>query len=667
LNSWAVRAIAATVAALAIAPTAADAASPFRRCLPGAPVDCAIVRVPLDRAGRVPGTVPLHVIRVKAVRPPPPGTPRSAIVGLAGGPGQSALPLIESFFSTMRPALVTRDMIVFDQRGTGRSGLLRCRRLERKPIGDRIGAVQGCATQVGSARAFYTSRDSADDIEAIRQAAEVDRVVPYGTSYGTKVALKYAQRYPDRTERLVLDSVVGLDGPDPFSRDTFGAIPRVLRELCAEDACTGITPDPVGDVAALTARLAAQSLRGFVVGGDGKRRARGLGRTAVYGILLEGDGDPSLRGAFPAAVRSALAGDGAPMLRLAKKAQVNNYFPDRLSVFSPALYTTTTCEEGPLPWDPALSFGDRWQQVFSVAAAIPDTAFTPFDRGLGRANDTLRLCAPWPASGYPSPPDPRPLPDVPTLVLGGAADLRTPAENAALVTSRLPRTAMVTVPSVGHSVLDSDISGCADAAARLFFADKPVPPVCPASSRRLLDLMRGFFSPTPVAPRYLSRLGTPRSVPGRPGRTLRAAELSFFDALLSLIGGAFTGNERVVRIGGLRGGRLLVRVRPDINLRLDRYSYVPGVWISGKLDLLASDKLRLRVGGGRAARGRLTLDLFGDRVTGRLGGRRVRVNLTRDVTEAVGGLYELRRALRARGPTSRLGRCCFTSQLLPPR
>ena len=629
-------------------------------------MDCAIVRVPLDRTGRVPGTVPLHVLRVKALRPPPPGTPRSAVVGLAGGPGQSALPLIESFYTTISSALATRDLLVFDQRGTGVSGLLRCRDLERRPIGDRIKAVNGCATQLGAARAFYTSRDSADDIEAVRAAAGVDKVVPYGTSYGTKVALAYAQRYPQRTERLVLDSLVDVDGPDPFSRDSFQAIPRILRELCGSTACTGVTPDPVGDLAGLVKQLAMRPLHGLIVGGDGKRRKRGLGRTAIYGILLEGDGDPSLRAEFPAAVRSALAGDAAPMLRLARKAQVNNYFPDAVSLFSPALYTATTCEEGPLPWDSALSFGDRWRQVFSLAATFPDSAFSPFDRGLARANDTLRLCAPWPASGPLMPPD-RALPDVPTLILGGATDLRTPVENIQRLATRLPRASTVVVPYAGHSVLDSDLSGCADDATRLFFAGKPVPAVCSVASRRIQDLLGAFFTPTPIAPRSLAQLGTPRRVPGRPGRTVRAVELSFFDAILSLLGSSFSGGERVTRIGGLRGGRLVARSRPKAQLRLDRYSYVSGVWVSGRLGDLSASRLRLRVGGRRAARGRVTFRMGRDLITGRLGGRRIHLRLSRDIEAAVGGLYEVRRALREHGGGSRLGRCCFTSQVLPPR
>jgi pimeloyl-ACP methyl ester carboxylesterase len=664
------RVLAAAAIAFAVVPVgSASATSPFTPCYRGAPVDCAIVPVPLDRSGRVPGTVPLHVLRLKARKPPPPGAPRSAVVGLAGGPGQAALPLASDFYATIAPALKTRDLLVFDQRGTGFSGLIRCRRLDHRPIGDHIKAVQECGATVGAARAFYRTSDSADDIEAVRRAAGVDKVIPYGTSYGTKVALAYAQRYPQQTEALVLDSLVDLDGPDPYYRDTFQAVPRVLHELCAGGRCNGITADPVADLDALVKRIERGSLHGFVVGGDGRRRSRLFGRTAIFSVLLEGDFDPTLRSALPAAVRAALEGDSGPMLRLANRAQVDNYFPDPPGIFSPGLYATTTCEDGPLPWDPALAFGTRWQVAFSQALAIPDTVFSPFDRALARANDTLRLCAPWPASGPLPAPDPRPLPDVPTLILGGAADLRTPYENDRALAARLPHASVVVVPSVGHSVLDSDLSGCADEATRAFFAGRPVPSTCSRLSSFIQSFLAdALFPPTPVPPRTLAGLATPRRLPGRAGRTLRAAELTFFDAVVAVLGTTFEDEKRVYRIGGLRAGRLIDRSRPKMRVRLDRYSYVPGVWISGRLGDLARPKLRLRVGGRLAARGRLAFQLKRDLITGRLGGRRVRLRLTREIRKAVGGLYQLRGALR-RHPSGlgRLGRCCYTSQLLPPR
>ena len=175
-----------------VARAAPGGSVPFHRCFRDTPdLQCGIVSVPLDRSGRVPGSVPLYVTRTRAHLKP--GQARSAIIGLGGGPGQAALPLFSDFADTLGPALRTRDLVVFDQRGTGFSGLLRCPTLDRARTGDPRKAVQACATRLGAARGFYTTRDSADDIEAIRVAEGVDKITLYGTSYGTKVALAYAQ------------------------------------------------------------------------------------------------------------------------------------------------------------------------------------------------------------------------------------------------------------------------------------------------------------------------------------------------------------------------------------------------------------------------------------------------------------------------------------------
>ena len=62
---------------------------------------------------------------------------------------------------------------------------------------------------------------------------ERGRLTLYGVSYGTKVAMVYAALYPDRVERLVLDSVVDPLGPDPSTSTLFAAVPRVMRDVCA--------------------------------------------------------------------------------------------------------------------------------------------------------------------------------------------------------------------------------------------------------------------------------------------------------------------------------------------------------------------------------------------------------------------------------------------------
>ncbi len=86
-------------------------------------------------------------------------------------------------------------------------------------------------------------------------AGGYEKLVLYGTSYGTKLAEEYAQDYPSRVEALVLDSVVPPTGPDPLNRATFAAVPRILRQLCAEHACAHVTPHPTADLSNLVRRL----------------------------------------------------------------------------------------------------------------------------------------------------------------------------------------------------------------------------------------------------------------------------------------------------------------------------------------------------------------------------------------------------------------------------
>ncbi len=184
-----------------------------------------------------------------------------------------------------------------------------------------------CAGQIGPTRGLYTTADTVADIEAIRQAGGYEKLVLYGTSYGTKVAERYAQEYPSHVEALVLDSVVPPSGPEPLDETTFAAVGRVLRQLCSARACAHITPEPVGDLARLVKRI----------GGGRAAWARGQRTTARPHTTVASprttcsgsDGgrlDPILRAEFPAAVRCrgtrrhGLARASAERARKARKA-----------------------------------------------------------------------------------------------------------------------------------------------------------------------------------------------------------------------------------------------------------------------------------------------------------------------------------------------------------
>jgi len=189
---WPIVWLALALTALCGAPAAQAASLKFKQCGDVA-FTCARLSVPLDRAGVVPGRVSLLVKRRETIAK----RRRGVLVVLAGGPGQSATEALGGESSRgVAAALDSRDVIVYDQRGTGRSGLLRCPSLERAGVFDFARPAAECARKLGPRRGFYTSKDTADDLEAIRKALGVEKLSLFGVSYGTRTAQAYALRYP---------------------------------------------------------------------------------------------------------------------------------------------------------------------------------------------------------------------------------------------------------------------------------------------------------------------------------------------------------------------------------------------------------------------------------------------------------------------------------------
>src|SRR3954447_4561651 len=285
--------------ALALGPAAAAQAIDWTSCSALGGFQCGALSVPLDHSHTVDGSITLSAERVTSAQNPT----HTAIVGLAGGPGQAALPIATGFADLLGPGLADKDLLLFDQRGTGRSGPLDC------PAAHGQGTVQevsrACALQLGRARGFYRTIDSAEDLEVLRVAGGYDKLVIYGVSYGTKVALAYATQHPDRVAALVLDSVVPLSGPDPLRRSMLRAVPRVLHSLCAGGACRRATSTPSADLKTLAARLRAKHLIGRVVDANGRTATGTLSENGLARILLAGDLNPALRADLPGAVRAA--------------------------------------------------------------------------------------------------------------------------------------------------------------------------------------------------------------------------------------------------------------------------------------------------------------------------------------------------------------------------
>ncbi|HEY1688677.1 MAG TPA: alpha/beta fold hydrolase [Solirubrobacteraceae bacterium] len=596
----------------AAAPSSAAAQTlDFSPCAQIQSFSCATLAVPLDRQSGLTGTISLHLARKLAGAAPS----KTAVIGLAGGPGQAALPLASAMAGLIAPALKTRDMIVFDQRGTGESGPLRCQAQPHESVGEY---VKRCAQQIGAARSGYSTAESVQDIEAIREAGGYEKLVLYGTSYGTKVALDYAETYPSHVEALVLDSVVPPAGSEPFERQTFQAIRRVLAEICAHHACRGIASKPLTEMAHLARRLAGKPLYGRLYDGSGKPHKEAVTDDDLLGVLIAGDLNPALRAMLPASVAAALHGDAAPLLRLTALAvgrvpePPKGHPPLAHQDVDEGLFLDTSCEDASYPWQRASSPTKRLSEAFAAIVALPPSAFYPFDALTAAGASTLVDCAYWPYSSTAAAA-PGPLPDVPTLILSGAQDLRTPTAGARSVAATIPDAQLLVVPYTGHSVLGSELGDCAADAVGAFFAGATVQPCKPGSEP---------FKPTPAIPASLAMLSAPHGLAGRPGRTLQATLDTLVDLDDELRGAILQIREQLpagTRFGGLHGGyaKLLAGA-----LRLHRVSLVPGVQVSGVLRL-DKDSLRsatLSIGGAAAAHGALQVDP-GGRATGTLGGR----------------------------------------------
>lgn len=184
--------------------------------------------------------IQLNVARVRAVsqrkKPDP-------LFVLAGGPGMSAT----TFYTSVAPAFARirrdRDIVLVDQRGTGKSNGLQCDLDEDALLhasDDKlIFATRHCLAEVSKHAdvRFYTTSVAVQDLDLVRAALGYQQINLYGVSYGTRVAQHYVRRYPDRSRAVILDGVVPPEvalGPT-IALDAETALVGVL-DRCKRDA-----------------------------------------------------------------------------------------------------------------------------------------------------------------------------------------------------------------------------------------------------------------------------------------------------------------------------------------------------------------------------------------------------------------------------------------------
>jgi pimeloyl-ACP methyl ester carboxylesterase len=400
-------------------------------------VTSGVVRVPEQRtagaAARTGRTIDLAVARIRRTGAP---ASSSAHVILAGGPGDSGVDQVLGLArqgGALLADLLNGDLIGIDQRGTGRSvpnlssSALYGLPLDQPgsmetwlPIIERVSRDEAARLRAsGIGLEAYNTRESADDVNAVREALRYMRLTLWGRSYGTHLALATIARHPAIVERLILVSPEGLDHTWKLPSQ----VDAVLERLETRGAGDLVVP-----LAAILARLRTDPRSVAVTHPQtGRSITVRLGVLDVQWAVAQALGDPRTLVTLPAAIREMREGDFRRMAQITilrrERAGVQSAMKMMMDLSSGASAArrariereTTTALLGNAINFPAMYLADAWGAV---------------DLG-----DDFR----------------RPVTSaVPTLILVGDLDPRTPVENAREVAATLSHATVVTLENATH-------------------------------------------------------------------------------------------------------------------------------------------------------------------------------------------------------------------------
>jgi pimeloyl-ACP methyl ester carboxylesterase len=416
---------------------------------------CGSLRVPFDRADPAAGTIGINFEWYPATH-----APAGTIVAVEGGPGYPSTGSRDYYLELFAPVQRNRNLLLVDNRGTGFSGLINCRPLQRWHLAlgeeayDR--RVAACGEQLNTARRLpgggfvhgsdlYGTANAARDIADVLTALETGPVDMYGDSYGSYFGQTFAARYPWLLRSLTLDATWPALGTDPFYISTIETA-RIAFDLACRrsEACALAAP---GSSMVRIGALAERLRRSPVVG---RTREPGSGPSTwrvdvetLAALVNNAGSDAGVYRELDAAARAVLEHhDNAPLLRLAAK----------------SIYTD---DGGPVR---------EWS-----AGQYTAVTFAPFTVEEWTTSPVAEFddCVRWPAPVRHDPPITRqpPLvpPTVPVLVLSGGLDTLTPWTDGAVVAGQMgPSARWVKVENTVHVTALGDVYGCASGLVREF-------------------------------------------------------------------------------------------------------------------------------------------------------------------------------------------------------
>jgi pimeloyl-ACP methyl ester carboxylesterase len=440
----------------------------WRDC--GGGFQCSTLLVPVDYAHPATAAIRIAVIRRPA------GDPAHRLGSLLvnpGGPGGSGIGYARSADQIVSAALLAQyDLVGFDPRGVGQSAPVQC--LNDQQMDAFVGTVPDpqnqaeqdqvvneakllaseCATRSTQLLGHVSTVEAARDMDVLRQALGDAKLTYLGKSYGTFLGATYADLFPSKVGRLVLDGALDprLDASQLGLQQAAG-IELAMRSFLAD--CVKRSDCPLsGDATAAEAQVGSllTSIRARPIRGDGVRSVDvALAETGMIAALYTDTTWPFLR----LSLKLALQGDGRGLLQLADsyddRGPDGHYQSNEL-----AANYAVNCLDRP----DVTSVADVQAQVPAYTRASP-----LFGAGLAWGD---LPCAYWPVKATGRPHAITAAGAAPILVVGTIRDPATPYAWAQGLASQLASATLLTFNGDGHTAYRRG-SSCIDSAVDGYF------------------------------------------------------------------------------------------------------------------------------------------------------------------------------------------------------
>ncbi|MET8325134.1 alpha/beta hydrolase [Streptomyces sp. NPDC005181] len=439
---------------------------------------CATMKAPLDYAKPGAGDIKLAVSRKKATGP---GKRIGSLLVNPGGPGGSAIGYLQSYAGVGYPAPVRAryDMVAIDPRGVARSEPVECltgpqmdayTQVDQTPddaaeVAELSDSFQqfadGCKQRSGKILPHVSTIETARDMDILRSLLGDEKLTYVGASYGTFLGATYAELFPARTGRLVLDGAMDPSLPSiEMNRDQTAGFETAFQSFAAD--CVKKSDCPLGTTSTADAATRLEQLFAGLDAkplptGETRKLGESLATIGVIAAMYDESTWPQLR----EAIAGARAGDGSGLLALADsyyERQPNGMYANLM----PANAAVNCLDAPPAFTGPS-----------AVRQALPsfEKASPVFGKPLAWASLN---CADWPVGASGTPHRIEAKGASPIVVVGTTRDPATPYKWAQSLAGQLSSGRLLTYEGDGHTAYGRG-SNCIDTAINTYLLDGTPP------------------------------------------------------------------------------------------------------------------------------------------------------------------------------------------------